>query len=256
MRVLLLIFFCLTINALSPNANASLILHYDFNGDVTDKSGNGLDGTITGSPAFVAGEFDQALNINNPIGQTGATEYVSLPNHAALQALSTSSFTWAIKYKTTDVAMTNGRTFGIQNTQTNGGFGGTYNDGIRVTSNAFVIGTNQEMYTDPESESDANAITTDGEYHWVFLVIDRVEKTFEYYVDEHLIVSKIFTDLGSVSFDNISIGRISGLPDFGARFTTVDEVLIYDIALDQNGVEQVNAHNFLPWCRNPGCLYL
>ncbi|WP_281557491.1 LamG-like jellyroll fold domain-containing protein [Thalassomonas sp. RHCl1] len=244
MRLYLLTILCFSIYSLPQQVNAALILHYDFNGDITDKSGNALNASITGSPSFVAGEFDQAIYINNPAGQVNATEYISLPNHATLQSLEMSSFTWAIKYKTDDAPHTNGRIFGNTNSSATGGFGGVYDDHLRDNSYAFVIGTNEARHADPESESQPNALTTDGEYHWAFITVDRVEKTFNYYVDEHLIVSKLFTDLGSVSFDNISVGRITSLPTFSARLTTVDEVLIYDMALDQAQVAQVNDHNF------------
>ena len=255
MHLLRLVFLCFTLIALPSPVNASLILHYDFNGDVTDKSGNGLDGTITGSPGFVAGEFDQAIYINNPAGPASATQYVMAPNHATLQALEMSSFTWAIKYKTDDAPHTNGRLFGNHNTIADTGFGGVYDDHLRDNSYAYVLGANSGVSGDPETESDPNALTTDGEYHWAFIVLNRADEIFEYYVDEHLIVAKNFTNLGSVSFDNISIGRITSIPGFSARLTTIDEVLIYDMALSQEQVNQVNEHNFA-LVSDPGILGL
>ena len=63
----------------SPISTTSLGANYKFNGDVTDSSGNGLNGTAFNSPTFVAGKYQTGINFN------GTTQYVSVPDSAFLE---------------------------------------------------------------------------------------------------------------------------------------------------------------------------
>ena len=60
----------------------SLGAYFKFNGDVTDSSGNGLNGTAFNSPTFVAGKYQTGINFN------GTTQYVSVPDSAFLEGSS------------------------------------------------------------------------------------------------------------------------------------------------------------------------
>lgn len=229
--------------ALSINfAHATLLLHYDFNGDALDKSGNSLHGTIQGGPSFTAGESDLAMYINNPSGSAGATQYVTVPNSPVLQALANASFTLAIKYKSTDTSQNNGRLLGNRTAAGKKGFNLTYNDGLLANGYATIAGSTAEISTQVESNATPNGNTTDGEFHWVIATVDRATDSFNFYVDAHKITTKVITGIGSIDFDDISLGRITGFPNFGARQTTMDDFRIYNTAFSQSNVNQlVNA---------------
>ncbi|MHC4595057.1 MAG: LamG-like jellyroll fold domain-containing protein [Planctomycetota bacterium] len=56
-----------------PNP-ANLVAHYEFEGTANDSSGSGLNGTVMGNPAFVAGKVGQAISLdglNNFVEITG-----------------------------------------------------------------------------------------------------------------------------------------------------------------------------------------
>lgn len=69
----------------------SLGAYFKFNGDVTDSSGNGLNGTAFNTPTYVAGKYQTGINFN------GTTQYVSVPDSAFLEGSSgnISVFFWA-----------------------------------------------------------------------------------------------------------------------------------------------------------------
>lgn len=229
--------------ALSINsAYATLLLHYDFDGDALDQSGNALHGTIQGGPSFTAGESDLAMYINNPSGSASATQYVTVPNSPVLQALSNASFTLAIKYKSIDTAQNNGRLLGNRTAVGKKGFELAYNDGLLANGYASVVGSTGDISTQVESNATPNGNTTDGEFHWVIATVDRATDSFNFYVDAHHITTKVITGIGSIDFDDISLGRITGFPNFGARLTTLDDFRIYNTAFSQSNVNQlVNA---------------
>jgi hypothetical protein len=222
---------------LVATSRAGLIVRYDFNGNALDSSGSGNHGTIIGSPAFVAGQTDQAIAFNNPAGQVLATQYVSLPNSANILGLQNSSFTIALLYRSTDATMNNGALFG-QTRQTSVHF--TYNAGGVPGSYAQLEDASGRLLTtQPDAISDPRSITTDGQWHWAIAVLDRDAMVFRYYVDANLIATKSFTQFGPVSFSDLDIGRISGFATFGARQTSVDEFRLYSHALSSDEVNQL-----------------
>ena len=56
------------------STSSGLIVYYPFDTDVKDKSGNGKDATMFGSPTFVVGTAIDAINLN------GKSQYVQLPS--------------------------------------------------------------------------------------------------------------------------------------------------------------------------------
>jgi hypothetical protein len=214
-------------------AQAGMVVHYDFNGNALDSSGYGNDATILGTPAFVAGQTDGAIYFNNPAGNVGATQCVTIPNTPSVSGLSDTSFSLAIKYKSTDSTGNNGRLVG-------GNYPGLefdYNAG--ATPEAYGR-LNLLIYGHSNGTVDPRAVTTDGNWHWAVLTVDRggASPIVDYYVDTHLITTSSST-LGPIDFSNISIGRDSGDVTYAARLTTVDDFRLYDTALSATQVANV-----------------
>ena len=213
-----------------------MIVRYNFDGNAVDSSGLGNNGTIFGSPTFVASDSSQAISFNNPFAQQAATQFVRLPNSASILGLSNSSFTFALRYRSTDTSQQNGRLFG-----NGGGTPGIFHNagsGAR-NSGSYVYTAAVSIASDPEGASDPFAFTADGLWHWTIAVLDRNTSTFSYYVDAHLIVSKPFGLLGSVNFTDILIGANSWDTNYAARLTSVDDFRLYNHALSSAEVNQL-----------------
>jgi hypothetical protein len=81
------------------NATNGLVLHLKFDGNLTDSSGRGNNGTAVGSPTFIAGQVGQALHYSTTTdnGGSGGTvtnaNYVTLGHPSDLQFGGTTSFT-------------------------------------------------------------------------------------------------------------------------------------------------------------------
>jgi hypothetical protein len=212
-----------------------MIVHYTFDGNVLDSSGNGNDGTLTGSPGYVPGQSGEALYFDNPEGMTPATQFVTLPT---LNSLTDQSFTVAIRFNSTDTTQQNGRLFG--NNFTSAGFTMDYNRflGANAEINVRDNGTTAAHFFDTSAGSEAHV--TDGGWHWMVLVVDRSDSQARGYIDQAMQLRDV-TGLGSVSFANLRIGASSdaGNPtggDFGARLTAVDDFQLYDNPLTDQQV--------------------
>lgn len=211
---------------------AATVVHYAFNGNALDSSGAGNHGLVVGSPAFVAGEFNGAIAFDNPPGSTVATQYVKIPNTSTIEALSDLSFSATMKFKSTDTTQSNGRLFGNGGNPANGLIVINYNAGATAETTAAIAGSNGTFVVfEVETRGNPDALVTDGEWHWVTLTVDRVNNVAQYFVDEVLIGAKSFTNLGSVSLKDMSIGTVFFTPQFGARETVVDDFRLFDIPL-------------------------
>jgi hypothetical protein len=56
-----------------PTCGPALVAHYSFDGNAADSSTNGNQAVVIGSPAYVAGKYGSALNLN------GTNQYAMLP---------------------------------------------------------------------------------------------------------------------------------------------------------------------------------
>ncbi len=59
---------------LSHPSSADLVAHWAFDGDATDSTGNGHDGTEENGPTYALGQFEQAIEFN------GANSHVTVPH--------------------------------------------------------------------------------------------------------------------------------------------------------------------------------
>ena len=225
------------------SSSANLIVHYDFNGNAKDVSGNGFDGTVFGSPTYVAGQSDGAIYINNPYWFATGTQYVHLPS----VDLGMSSFTVGINFKTTDTGKANGRLFGgYSNNDTTLGL--NYMAGGNSTESAnpnISAGIGQQHAAVTSNPADPRGYATDGKWHWEVAVVDRSNDLFSLYLDGYLIGTSTIANLTRpFTLDNHSIGRAEGdgtTTSYAARFTTIDDFRVYDVALTSSEIANVSA---------------
>lgn len=216
-------------------AQAALVLGYTFDGNAADVSDNGLHGTIAGSPAFVdgqAGPSDKAILFNNPVGYRAATQWVRVPYASQLRALESASFTYAIKYRTTDAAQTNGRLFGNWTYTATASVVHDYNVGVDPRALDSAEGTSGTV-------AGWTTTVTDGNWHWIATVVDQARGEYRQYVDKTF-AQITPMNIGTTSFDNLYIGRCLD-PYYGARLTAVDEFRIYDIPFNSDDLALLDA---------------
>jgi hypothetical protein len=68
-----------TVGPSTTDLNRGLIAYYPLDGNANDASGNGLNGTLQNSPAFIAGPFGQAIHLVGKGGGGTAGQHVTIP---------------------------------------------------------------------------------------------------------------------------------------------------------------------------------
>jgi hypothetical protein len=213
-----------------------LVLHYSFDENANDISGNNNHGQINGTPTFVDTDYGKGIYFNNPSGYSTITQWIQLPNSASITGLESSSFTINIRYKTTDKSQINGRLCGsIYN---NSGIVIDYNAGDTPSAFAHVLdGSNNYIL----GRFATNAVISDGNWHNQTVVVNRQTKTISEFIDGKLIDEIKYTTLNQVNFKDMVIGASRLNDTYGARLTTVDDFKIFRIAL--NSLQVVNLIN-------------
>lgn len=93
-RILQLLILLNSLYIVSQDLNTDLLIHYPFNGDLNDMSGNGYDGTNFGATYAT----DRHGNENSAIYFDGIDDFISMPNLAELKPNLPVSFSFWIKY--------------------------------------------------------------------------------------------------------------------------------------------------------------
>lgn len=223
-------------------ADAALILHYTFNqntayyvgsGLVADVSFHGYNGTIVGQPSVVAGDSLDALFFNNPTADQTATQYVTLPD--LTPALADSSFTIAIKYKSTDATGGNGALFG-NDWATGNGLAWNINSYNRPAPNGLISEAGN-YFLFGNFAADGTPVTTDDAWHRAVLTVDRTAQTMRFYVDGSLVSSTSGLGALHTSFANLAVGAVQNAA-YGAN-AAVDDFQVFDTALNATQVAQI-----------------
>jgi hypothetical protein len=219
------------------NLSQGLVAYYPFNGNANDVSGNGNNGVIHGNPSFVEGKSDKAIYFNNPIGNTSITQYVTIPSSNIITNLGNSSLTIAMLYSSTDTGRQNGRLLGNAVLFGDSGVVMDYNCIINPQAFSYIGDGVNGYHVAKNSDANPYALTTDGQWHWQVLVLDRDKKVLKQYIDNHLIDTDNITALSTVNFDNLILGATKSSDTYGARLTAVDEVRIYNRTLSEDEVQ-------------------
>ena len=193
------------------NATNGLVLHLKFDGDLTDASGRGNNGTAIGTPTFVTGQMGKALHYSTTTdtGASGGTvtnaNYVTLGHPKDLQLGATTSFTVAFWVRL-PAGYTNGDLpfFGSSvNSDNNLGF--TFSPSYQLGGwqwDLLDVNTNNVDVNGPD-----NSIN-DGAWHHFAVTIDRDAAVAMTYLDGDQVDSRSIAALGV--FDNtnsVSIGQ-------------------------------------------------
>ena len=189
------------------NATNGLVLHLKFDGDYTDSSGHGNNGTPVGSPTFVAGRIGQALHYDtetDALGKVTNANYVTLGKPADLQ-FGTNSFSVAFWVK--QVASSTNGDLPFFGNATNS----AHNPGFTFAPSFQAGGWQWDLMDfntiDIDASSPANAINN-GQWHHFAATFDRNAGLALSYLDGAEVNSQWIVGLGV--FDNtntVSIGQ-------------------------------------------------
>ncbi len=216
----------------APQISAAVVVHYTFQNNLLDQSGNGNHATLVGGPTYVPGEGGgNAIYFNNPLGAAEGTDYILLPNSASIAALDGNSSTMAVRFKTLDSSTNNGRLMG--DNVGGKGFNLNYNSSLTGEAHGAIFGTSSNVFYGNYATVNPAGIVTDGNWHWAVVTHDAVAKEVKFYIDGQLIDTDSYTNLGQMSYNGMAIGRYNGAgaTNYAARLTTVQEFQLHDVAL-------------------------
>lgn len=226
--------FCMT------GANAALLAYYDYNGNASDGSGNGADGTLTNGALIsadgtgysgVAG--DSALNLGTNAGAGSEYSASSINVSSAIASNSMSVSFWQYNTGNGAGANVNNTPFAVVGTgAAERGFGAhtTWSNGILYFDHSGCCGG-------------ANRLTSDGAlspnlidgWHHIVLQVDNGSK--EIWLDGALLRSQASgaADISSTLTGELFVGQqFDGTVGFAGL---IDEFAIWDTTLEQSQIQ-------------------
>ncbi len=223
------------------------ILHYMFSGNAHDATGNGYDGTIYGSPAYASDSTSMGLAFYNPTGGDLATQYVALPDLTTL--LGNSSYSIAVRYKTTDSSGLNGALYG-NNWWNGNGLVLNINSVNRPAPNGLISQSGSSfpygyiLYGNYSST--ATPRTADGSWHTAVLSVNRSAQSLDFFVDGNLVSHAFDLNFNSIpafgtlatSFAGMTVGAAANA-GYGSK-ATVDDFQVFNQALTQSQIGGLN----------------
>ncbi len=196
----------------------NLVAHWQFEGNANDSSGNGLHGTLMGSPTFVAGKVGQAINLR------GVNDYVEITGYKGILGPKAVTVTAWINTTSTE-------------TGTIVGWGPSV-DGQRF---GFRVNENRLRMEISGGNVQGDSNVNDGGWHHVAVTVK--ENVTISYPDVILYVDGIddtrpSTDTEAFNLTADQDVRIGSRPASNDRFFMglIDDVRIYDRALTQEEI--------------------
>jgi hypothetical protein len=230
--------------SVAGNLNDQLVVHLPFDGNVLDASGEGNNGTLNGSPIYVAGKSGQCLQYADT---ASPHQYVSLGQPADLQFGATDSFT-------VSVWVNHSGTFPDNRT-----IGGSANDPAILSNKDWNIGTNTGWFigagpdgrwqwnagdgTDRADYDGPASQLSDGNWHHLCVVHDRSTNLARLFYDGSLITTRSLSAIGSLDAAKPTAVATDGT--FGTVWPNwftgkIDEVKIWRRALLDSEVATVS----------------
>lgn len=240
-KFLSLALIALSLALMCQQANSqNLIAWYPFNGNVTDASGNGLNGTIIGSPTFVA---DRLGNANSAIYFTGGVgNRIEINDNALLHPTSITISAWVNASGT-------GNTI---NTIVDKPLGAGQSDSWHVGLTPYWTYSSW-FFNDPGSSigSQVTSPAATGEWHYMVATFSNTSKQHRLYVDGILKTTTTFNS--TIGYDNNKMYIGAALENNALNFPmegALDDIKIYDDALTAQQI--ANAYATAISYNNPG----
>lgn len=202
-------------------AAQTLIASYPLDGNANDVSGNNLNGTIIGSPSFVA---DRWGNANSALYFTGGVgNRVEINDHALLHTASITITAWVNATGNSSTINT------IVDKPLGTGQSDSWHFGLTPAWNF-----SSWIFNDPGSSvgSQVTSPATTGEWHYVVATFSNTTKLHKLYVDGILRATNTFNN--TIGYDNNKMYIGAALENSGLNFPmdgVLDEIKIYDDTL-------------------------
>ncbi len=179
MRSLLLLFSCLLVaaNGLNAQLDQNLLLRYEFEGDVLDISGNDNHGIANGGITYVE---DRGGNPNGAVQLDGFDDFIELPNLAELKPDLPVSFSFWVKYGSTDPLAQTVFNTSLEDDLSAGVF---FNSSSATGTYAVSFGDGSPLYSPATRRTYvSNSAIVPDEWHHVVAIV-RGATDMEIYVD-------------------------------------------------------------------------
>ncbi|HUV41409.1 MAG TPA: LamG domain-containing protein [Sedimentisphaerales bacterium] len=234
-RLGVLIVSWLIIAIFSSIASASLVAHWDFNGNTNDISGNENHGTVHGAVTLTTDRFG---NLSSAYSFDGASGYIDVADAPSLNPTSAITITawfkadsfasgtaWPPLVKKSDSSQTNG--YGMEFAQISDEYSAKVGGGVYLEGQGWVA-------TSPLAPVSVNT--------WYFAAIVYDGETISNYVrseGQEAFTSSISCSGNIIaSSNNLNIGRDPS--NTGRYFEgVIDDVRIYNQALSSTEIEQI-----------------
>lgn len=201
----------------------NLIASYPLNGNANDISGNNLNGTIIGSPAFVTDRFG---NANSAIAISGnIANRIEVDDNALLHLPSITITAWVKEIGLNTIIKT------IVDKPLGTGTSDSWHLGV-ITNGGNLYSS--WIFNDPGAAT-GSQITGPayiGDWHYVVVTFDNNSKLHKLYVDAVLRATNTFNS--TIGYDNNKMYIGAALENNGLNFPMdgeLDDIKIYDAAL-------------------------
>lgn len=222
-----------------PNINYitnGLVGWWKFDGDATDSSGNGNNGTLVGSPSYVSGRIGSAISLN------GSSQYIDLGVYTLSPQLSGSSaITQSAWIKYNSLTGNNQDILFVSIGSTN--FTGA---SIQLDSTGHLRIGGRSVKTDGFQNATAASVLSTNTWHFVTGVLDFPSQKIYGYVDGVKVIDQsatfsnsTYTPFGSATTPDM-IG-VDGNPVSNPLYFngTIDDARIYNRALSVAEIQQI-----------------
>jgi hypothetical protein len=224
---------------------SGLVAYYPFNGDASDASGNGNNGTVIDATPTT----DRFGIVNRTYGFNGSSSYISILNSPSLQI--DGDITVCAWVKTS-----NAQSKGVIEKYYNGILYHGWLIETGATGGAYMEGRDGRV-TAYTQHSGPSAPFADNQWH--FLLGLRTGNLWKIFLDGQLSSSAdVGGTAGSIeSGGNITIGAFSNTtPVNGVWQGSIDDIRIYNRALSDSEIDQLYHEGGWPMIKTPAAFYL
>lgn len=212
--------------------SSGLVAYYPFDGDATDASGNGHNGTIAGNPAYETGKSGQAIALD---GEVDAEDYVNIGTSSDFNLTQYSFCAWVKPQQSADgYIISKARSINMALRPSSADSG--QNDELLLKAGVWIGG-----HWVKEHSSDSNPQDPIPPDQWTHTCITFGDGYMKFYVDGQLMNSYALSKDPDQTSNPVYIGFEADAGGSNAFEGSLDEVRIYNRVLTLTEIQEVYA---------------